>query len=146
LLSSPASFIVDWKWRKVVANYYATTQIIIEENMKAIFIISITSLLLMACTNSGPMKIGKDYYNISVRVPFSGAPGARSDALESATNFCQSKGKELLLITQNSNECMLRGGCGEAEITFMCLNEDDPRYSEERQMRPDRGISTIEIR
>lgn len=92
------------------------------------------------------MKIGKDYYSISARVPFSGASGAKGDALKSATKFCQTQGKELLLRTQNSNECMLRGGCGEAEITFMCLNENDPRYSEGGQMRPDNGVSTIEIR
>lgn len=101
-------------------------------------------LLLGACADSGPVKIGRDTYNLSVRVPFSGPAGAKGDALKEANRFCAGSGKEMLLQTENSQECALHGGCGEVEITFLCVAEDDPRYLEQHQMRKDNGVSTVE--
>lgn len=101
---------------------------------------------LSACTNTGPMKVAKDTYSISVRVPFSGPSGAKGEALKEANAYCSGQNKQVLLQNINSYECALRGGCGEAEITFLCLDERDPRYAEEYKMRKDNGVSTIEIR
>jgi len=50
----------------------------------------------------------------------------------------------MLLQTQKSYECALHGGCGEAEITFLCLNENDPRYTAAYQVRKDNGVTAIE--
>ncbi|WP_266184251.1 hypothetical protein [Dyella humicola] len=107
----------------------------------------ITGLLLMlaACADSGPLKIGKDTYSISTRVPLSGPAGAKGDALKEANRFCAGQSKEVLLQTENSQECALHGGCGEAEITFLCVAGDDPRYLEQHQMRKDNGVSATEI-
>lgn len=104
----------------------------------------ITGLLLMlaACADSGPLKIGKDTYSISTRVPLSGPAGAKGDALKEANRFCAGQGKEVLLQTENSEECAWHGGCGEAEITFLCVAGDDSRYLEQHQMRKDNGVST----
>jgi len=102
--------------------------------------------LLTSCANTGAIKIGKDQYVVSVRVPFSGPSGAKGDALKEATAFCSSQNKQMLLQTENSYECALHGGCGEAEITFLCLDENDPRYTAQRQMRKDSGVTTIENR
>lgn len=85
-------------------------------------------LILSACANTGPMNVGKDTYTTSVRVPFSGPSGAKGEALRGANEFCLSQGKRVLLKNQTSYECALHGGCGEAQITFMCLDEDDSRY------------------
>lgn len=104
------------------------------------------TLAMTACANTGPMKIGKDTYSISVRVPFSGPSGAKGEALKEANNFCSKQNKQVLLQNINSYECALKGGCGEAEIIFLCLDEDDPRYAAERQMRKDSGVITIEER
>jgi hypothetical protein len=86
-------------------------------------------VLATACTDTGPMAIGKDLYSISVRVPLSGPAGAKGQALEEASTFCAAQNKHVLLEHEDSSECALHGGCGEAEIHFMCLNADDPRYN-----------------
>ena len=106
----------------------------------------ILALVLAACADTGPMKIGKDTYSISVRVPFSGPSGAKGQALKEAGTFCSEQNKQILLQNENSYECALHGGCGEAEITFLCLDESDPRYTEYHQMRKDNGLSTVEVR
>jgi hypothetical protein len=104
------------------------------------------ALASVACADTGAMKIGKDTYSISVRVPFSGPSGAKGQALQEANAFCSEQSKQVLLQNENSYECALHGGCGEAEITFLCLDESDPRYSAQRQMRKDSGVSTVEVR
>lgn len=103
-------------------------------------------ITLVGCANTGPIPIGKDAYTVSVRVPFSGPSGAKGDALREANTFCASQSKRVLLQTQNSYECALHGGCGEAEITFLCLDESDPRYTAQFKLRKDNGVSTIEVR
>lgn len=83
---------------------------------------------LTGCANSGVQSIGKDSYLVSVRVPFSGQSGAKADALTSANVHCASQGKQMMLGNISSSECALRGGCGEAQIIFSCLDKEDPRY------------------
>jgi hypothetical protein len=100
--------------------------------------------LLTACADTGVMKIGKDMYTVSVRVPLSGPSGAKGQALKEAVAYCASQKRQMLLDHENAYECALHGGCGEAEITFLCLTEDDPRYNAHDQMRRDNGATTIE--
>jgi hypothetical protein len=101
-------------------------------------------LALFGCADSGPIKIAKDTYSLSVRVALSGPAGAKGDALKEATRTCAGQGKEVLLQTETSQECALHGGCGEAEITFLCVSDDDPRYQQQHQLRKDNGVTTIE--
>lgn len=96
-----------------------------------IFIIAMVAAGLASCADTGPVKIGKDTYTISVRVPLSGQSGAKGEALAEATTYCSKLGKHLLLQNETSSECALHGGCGEAQITFLCLDENDARYSGE---------------
>lgn len=112
--------------------------------MKALVVV-MTVAGLAGCANTGPMKIGKDTYSISVRVALSGPSGAKGDALKSANAYCVGQGKAVLLQSENSSECALHGGCGQAEITFLCLDESDPRYTA-AHMRKDNGVNTIEVR
>jgi hypothetical protein len=70
---------------------------------------------LMACADTGPMQI-----------------------------FCAKQNRQVLLDHENSYECALHGGCGEAEITFLCLAADDPRYTAPHQLRKDDGVLTTE--
>lgn len=97
---------------------------------------------LVACANTGPVQIGKDTYTISVRVPFSGPSGAKGEAFKEANTFCEAQNKRVLLQTQNSYECALHGGCGEAEITFLCLDESDPRYTAQSRPASAPSVST----
>jgi hypothetical protein len=83
-------------------------------------------------------------YSISVRVPFSGPSGAKGQALQEANTFCAKRNKLVLLDHESSYECALHGGCGEAEITFLCLTSDDPRYNVPHELRNDNGVSTVE--
>jgi hypothetical protein len=99
---------------------------------------------LVACTDTGPMQIGKDTYSISVRVPLSGPSGAKGQALQEANTFCAKQNRQVLLDHENSHECALHGGCGEAEITFLCLAADDPRYTAPHQLRKDDGVLTTD--
>jgi len=113
--------------------------------MKILIVIAV-AVGLSACVNTGPMKIAKDTYSISVRVPFSGPSGAKGEALREANAYCSGQNKQVRLQNISSYECALRGGCGEAEVTFLCLDESDPRYLEQQQMRKDNGVTTIEVR
>ena len=111
--------------------------------MKRIIAALAAGLVLGGCATTSPTKIGRDTYSVSARVPFAGPTGAKGDAFKSATAFCGKQDKYVQLLTENSYECALHGGCGEAEITFLCLDEKDPRYTA-NQMRKDNGVSTIE--
>lgn len=91
-------------------------------------LIALTLLLLVGCASSGVQQAGRDTYTVSVRAPFSGPARAKGDALKQANAFCAKRNKQIELVSQKSNECMLHGGCGEAEIVFMCLDASDPRY------------------
>ena len=96
----------------------------------AILFIAIT--VLTGCTNTGPIKIGPDTYTISTRVPFGGPASAKGQALQGANAFCESQRKEILLDHIQSSECALHGGCGEAEIIFLCLAADDQQLKRPR--------------
>lgn len=112
--------------------------------MKRIIAAYAAALAVAGCADTGAVKIGKDMYTISARVPFGGPTGAKGQALKEASNYCAGQKKYVLLQNENSYECALHGGCGEAEITFLCLDENDPRYTADHQMRKDNGVSTIE--
>jgi len=81
--------------------------------MKNVCAVILVTAGLMACADTGPMKIGKDLYSISVRVPFSGPSGAKGQALQEANAFCAKQNRVVLLDHENSYECALHGGCGD---------------------------------
>lgn len=85
-------------------------------------------LTLVGCANSGVRQTGRDTYSVSSRAPFSGPARAKGDALQDANTYCHKLGKQIKVVSEKSNECMMHGGCGEAEVIFMCLDEKDPRY------------------
>jgi hypothetical protein len=89
---------------------------------------SLSFIFLVACADSGPVKIGQDTYAISTKVMASGAAGAKNQALQEANAHCASLHKELMLVNETMNECAFHGGCGEAEVHYMCLDANDPRY------------------
>lgn len=95
-------------------------------------LLSLTGLVLVsACASSGALKIGNDTYMSTSRVPFSGESGAREQILTVAGNYCRGIGKEIKVTEVTSHECGLRGGCAEAQATYMCLSKDDPRYQQQ---------------
>ena len=98
-----------------------------DRQMKTILSLMVI-FVLCGCANRGPQSIGRDSYMESVRVPFSGQSGAKSEALKAANLHRAAQGKQMLLTDISSGECAWHGGCGEAQIIYMCLTKDDPRY------------------
>jgi hypothetical protein len=92
------------------------------------YLLLIGFVVLAGCTNTGAQSIGKDTFMISTRVPFGGPASASGEAIQSANVHCGLLRKRMLLDNINSYECALHGGCGEAQVTFFCLNSDDPQY------------------
>lgn len=89
--------------------------------------IVIIAVSLIGCTVSGPQLIGKETYSQSSSVGFTGAAGARNDAIQSANRFCASMGKKVMLDYIESHNRSAAGG-GEAEVRFLCFDENDPRF------------------
>lgn len=77
--------------------------------------------------HSGTQSIGNDSFVSTAWVPFSGIAGAKEKAMGIAQRNCATRGKGLLINALTADECALRGGCGKAEIFYLCLNPDDPR-------------------
>ena len=108
--------------------------------MKLLLLLSF-ALSMVGCANSGALSIGKDTYMTTVRVAWTGITGAKTEALATANADCESKGKVMLLGDLRSSECMLRGGCAEAQIVYSCLDKNDPRYTEPHmQKAPDTKV------
>ncbi|MDO8904733.1 hypothetical protein [Hydrogenophaga sp.] len=101
-------------------------------------------LSLTGCANSGALSIGKDTYMTTVRVAWSGITGAKTEALATASADCESKGKAMLLGDLRSSECMLRGGCAEAQIVYSCLDKNDPRYKEPHMQKGPSAVIQIQ--
>ena len=75
---------------------------------------------MTGCATTAPVRTTNGTWLISARVPFSGQSGALNQALGEANSFCASQGKIVKLVSNTSQECALHGGCGEAQITFVC--------------------------
>ena len=84
--------------------------------------LAIAILCLAGCVTSNPVPMGNGVYMVSARVPFSGETGAKSKALQEGSTFCTGQGATLQLISTDSHECALHGGCGEAQVTFKCVH------------------------
>ena len=85
------------------------------------------ALLLTACATV-PVQTTAGTWMISAQVPFSGPTGALNQAIIKANNFCASQGpgQAAKLVSNTTKECMLHGGCGEAQITFICATSAPP--------------------
>lgn len=82
--------------------------------------IVLTLALLASCASTDPVRTVDGTYMVSNRVALGGEAGALNAAIDHAGNFCAKQNKTVTLVTQTVRECALRGGCGEAQITFRC--------------------------
>ena len=82
------------------------------------------ALLLTGCATTTPVRTTVGTWMVSARVPFTGQSGALGHALAQANAFCNSQGEVAEVASTTSKECMLHGGCGEAQITFICSREN----------------------
>lgn len=95
--------------------------------LRPILIFSLT--LLAGCvTSSGILKMGPDTYSLSVTDELEGVPGAKKAAFAEASAYCEQLKKEILVINTSSNSSLFDSS-GQFEMTFRCLDNDDPDYT-----------------
>ena len=95
--------------------------------IRRLFVISLMpfAFSLGGCVaDQAAVSIGDDTYMMTSWVPFGARPRAEFNATANANNYCSTLGKKMKLVEMKSNECMLRGGCGEAQIFFLCIDEN----------------------
>ncbi len=112
--------------------------------MKKTFTYLVMVLLLSACASTAPTKIGGDtYYSSKTNTAgiFGDVSAVAGSLMGEGYQFCGTMGKEFELITENTTQNVPGVRFGGASITFKCVNQ-----SNNRVMRPDKGVSTIEIR
>jgi hypothetical protein len=78
-------------------------------------------LSLGACSSTGVLPIGPDTYRItgSAMDSFGGQVTAEKEALKTANEYCQSQGRQLLMIADQRGEPTI--GSGEFSMNFRCL-------------------------
>ena len=84
--------------------------------------------ILSACAqSSGVLKLGPDTYTVSVHAAPArgGESGARNLALTEANTHCQSQNREILVTSLHSGPSTHFPG-GTVEVTFRCLEKNDP--------------------
>lgn len=99
---------------------------------------------LVACASSAPVKIGTDtYYSSRTNTAgIFGDVGAVAGGLMAEGNqLCVSQGKEFELVTQSVTQNVPGVRFGGASITFKCVEKAGSPV-----MRPDKGVTTIEIK
>lgn len=101
-------------------------------------ITAIGLVALCGCVTTQPQSIGRDTYMVETM----GTNMTFGPALRRATAFCADQGKKVQLMTANKSGM---GAGANASVTFMCLDESDPRYKSP-VIRRDNGVSTTENR
>jgi hypothetical protein len=100
--------------------------------MKKVMVMLLAFALLSGCaSNTGIVKIGKDTYMVSRQAAtgFSGSGDLKAKCIEEARQFCEKQGKELQVIsTWEASPPYILANFPKAEIQFMCLDINDPRF------------------
>jgi hypothetical protein len=105
---------------------------------------SIATLLLVGCASTAPTKIGANtYYSAKTNTAgiFGDVSAVAGDLMADGYKFCSAQGKEFELVTQSTNPNIPGVRFGGASITFKCVDQ-----AKDPVMRPDKGVSTVEIR
>ena len=107
----------------------------------------VAALALSACASTGSIQIGRDTYMISQTNNagmFGSVDKVAAGLAGEAAQFCASLGKQSELITTKTDPTY-PGHIGGATVTFRCFADNDPRYGSPT-LRPDHGVTTLEIR
>lgn len=86
---------------------------------------------------SGVVKqIGPDMYNVWAAPAHGAVGGAREIAYAQATQECGKQGRELLTVSEDSGHDF--PAAGTLNLTFRCLDKDDPQFLRGPTGRPQR--------
>jgi hypothetical protein len=110
------------------------------KKLMTIFVVS----LILGCANSGVVQIGPNSFMLA-KSEWGFTSGAVHTArlVQDASAFCDTKGKEINLISSNSNDVQL-GRTPAAEIQFQCLEKGSAPNSELQQSAQRQFSSTID--
>lgn len=90
-----------------------------------------SALVCAGCftTGSDVVPVGKDTYQLSMTgTGFTTQANTNIEALKAANAYCDKIGKHM--VPKNSNESGVYGWSPRQDnLVFMCLNADDPRYT-----------------
>jgi hypothetical protein len=96
-------------------------------------------MMVSGCAlHSGVVPIGKDTFMVSRQAAtgFSGTGTLKADAFQEANNFCLSQGKNIQVVTTNESQPpYIMTNFPRAEITFLCLDENDQDLKRVRMER-----------
>ena len=112
--------------------------------MKKIFTYLIMVAVLSACASTAPTKIGADtYYSAKTNTAgiFGDVSAVAGNLMGEGYQFCGTMGKEFELVTQTTTPNVPGVRFGGASITFKCID-----HAKNPVMRPDNGVSTVEIK
>lgn len=85
--------------------------------MRALLIIFM--ITIAGCSTSPVTQIGETL-SVKTRVALGGKQGALDEAVKAAMDHCAVNDKMVWFKQYSTNECALRGGCGEAQFYFVC--------------------------
>lgn len=92
--------------------------------MKLLIVPTLT-LLLSACSSSGPIATGKDTYMITKQsaggLMVAGA-SVKAEILVEANQFCAKSGKSMQLLTSDAKNAIPFARMPSAEISFTCVD------------------------
>ena len=98
------------------------------------------ALLMSGCAATyDPVQIGKDTYSSAGSWGWSSSSGIRNDLYKEASEFCARQGKvmDALQATGQDAQWGPGGKWAGAELTFMCLDRNDPQYARKQmQFQP----------
>ncbi len=106
--------------------------------MKKLILLATAMIITGCATNSGVVSIGKDTFMVSRQAAsgFSGSGNLKAEAFQEASQYCDSRGKSLQVVsTYEASPPYLFGNFPKAEIQFMCLNSNDIELKRPKLMK-----------
>lgn len=95
-------------------------------------------------TTTDPVQIGKDTYTSSGSWGWSSSSSLRSDLYKEASAFCANKGKIMDALQATGHDSGY-AQWATAELTFRCLDVDDPEYTRKQmQFQPNVRVQVID--
>lgn len=85
-------------------------------------------ILLVGCTSSGPVPMGKDTFMITkldMGPGFHSGGSVKADIFREANEYCVSKGLQFQPISNRSDDKIIGFATRSAEVTFRCLADGD---------------------
>ena len=96
---------------------------------KAATVIAFAALTACVTVPSTVVPIGKDTYQLSMTgVGFATQANTNVKALQAANQYCEKLGKHLLF-QRNAESSVYGWSPRQANLTFLCLDENDPDYT-----------------